>query len=272
MDLVWLGGFLLLVMLLFLAGGVWIAMTLAIVGWIGQAFFTTTVPGKNLFSAFWESQARAGSWRRCRCSSGWARSCSARGCRSRCSKGLAPWLERVPGRLMHTTILGCGVFGSVSGSSAATCATIAKVALPELVSAAATTSNIAHGVAGDRGHAGHPDSRRRSRWWCTPWRPTRRSSASSWPGSFLALLLDGCCSRATSPGGRCAIRIKRPGRRPTPELRRRRSAASGQPDPLRALLILLIVWVLLAGWATATECAAYRRARRVDHRRQPAAC
>ena len=34
---------------------------------------------------------------------------------------------------MHTTILGCGIFGSVSGSSAATCATIAKVALPELV-------------------------------------------------------------------------------------------------------------------------------------------
>src|SRR6185295_5519529 len=37
------------------------------------------------------------------------------------------------GRLMHTTILGCGIFGSVSGSSAATCATISKVALPELM-------------------------------------------------------------------------------------------------------------------------------------------
>ena len=47
-------------------------------------------------------------------------------------EGLAPWLNRVPGRLMHTNILGCGIFGSVSGSSAATCATIAKVALPEL--------------------------------------------------------------------------------------------------------------------------------------------
>ena len=39
-----------------------------------------------------------------------------------------PGIARVPGRLMHTTILGCGIFGSVSGSSAATCATIAKVA------------------------------------------------------------------------------------------------------------------------------------------------
>ena len=47
-------------------------------------------------------------------------------------EGLRPWLNRIPGRLMHTTILGCGIFGSVSGSSAATCATIAKVALPEL--------------------------------------------------------------------------------------------------------------------------------------------
>ena len=48
-------------------------------------------------------------------------------------EGLRPWLNRVPGRLMHTTILGCGIFGSVSGSSAATCATISKVALPELL-------------------------------------------------------------------------------------------------------------------------------------------
>src|SRR4051812_4401435 len=47
-------------------------------------------------------------------------------------EGLAPWLNRVPGRLFHTTILGCGIFGSVSGSSAATCATVAKVSLPEL--------------------------------------------------------------------------------------------------------------------------------------------
>lgn len=48
-------------------------------------------------------------------------------------EGLRPWLNRIPGRLMHTTVLGCGIFGSVSGSSAATCATISKVALPELM-------------------------------------------------------------------------------------------------------------------------------------------
>ena len=47
-------------------------------------------------------------------------------------EGLAPWLTWLPGKLMHVNVLACGIFGTVSGSSAATCATIAKVALPEL--------------------------------------------------------------------------------------------------------------------------------------------
>jgi tripartite ATP-independent transporter DctM subunit len=46
--------------------------------------------------------------------------------------GLAPWLQRAPGRLLHVNVLGCALFGSISGSSTATCATIAKIALPEL--------------------------------------------------------------------------------------------------------------------------------------------
>src|SRR4051812_10700231 len=47
-------------------------------------------------------------------------------------EGLAPWVGWLPGRLMHVNIVGCGIFAAVSGSSAATCATIGKVALPEL--------------------------------------------------------------------------------------------------------------------------------------------
>jgi C4-dicarboxylate transporter, DctM subunit len=47
-------------------------------------------------------------------------------------KGLAPWLNRVPGRLLHSNVIGCGIFAAVSGSSAATCATIGKITLPEL--------------------------------------------------------------------------------------------------------------------------------------------
>ncbi len=47
-------------------------------------------------------------------------------------KGLAPWLNHLPGRLLHVNILGCGIFAAVSGSSAATAATIGRMTAPEL--------------------------------------------------------------------------------------------------------------------------------------------
>jgi tripartite ATP-independent transporter DctM subunit len=47
-------------------------------------------------------------------------------------KGLAPWVQALPGRLLHTNVIGCTIFAAVSGSSAATCATIGKMTLPEL--------------------------------------------------------------------------------------------------------------------------------------------
>ncbi|MFC1665554.1 TRAP transporter large permease, partial [Pseudomonadota bacterium] len=46
--------------------------------------------------------------------------------------GLSPWMNRLPGRLLHVNIIGCGIFAAVSGSSAATAATIGKMAVPEL--------------------------------------------------------------------------------------------------------------------------------------------
>ncbi|SHM23838.1 TRAP transporter large permease [Roseibium suaedae] len=46
--------------------------------------------------------------------------------------GLSPWMRNIPGRLLHVNILGCGIFAAVSGSSAATTATIGKMSLPEL--------------------------------------------------------------------------------------------------------------------------------------------
>src|SRR6188768_2900612 len=131
MDILISGAILLALMLVLLTGGVWIAMTLAICGWVGQAFFTNTLPAKNLFSSFWESNA---SWELAALPLFiWMGEILFRTKLSeQMFDGLRPWLNSVPGRLMHTTIIGCGVFGSVSGSSAATCATIAKVALPEL--------------------------------------------------------------------------------------------------------------------------------------------
>ncbi len=47
-------------------------------------------------------------------------------------KGLSPWMRRLPGRLLHVNIIGCGIFAAVSGSSAATTATIGKMSIPEL--------------------------------------------------------------------------------------------------------------------------------------------
>jgi len=251
MDLVWLGAFLLLVMLLFLAGGVWIAMTLAIVGWIGQAFFTTTLPGKNLFSAFWESSA---SWElaalplfiwmgeilfRTRLS-------------EQMFEGLAPWLERVPGRLMHTTILGCGVFGSVSGSSAATCATIAKVALPEL-KRRGYDEQLASGslaTAGTLGILIPPSITMVVYAVAADASIIRIFLAGFLPGFLLMLLFSGYIAWWSL---RHPDRVPAAGERlPLAEKIRR----SGSLIPC-TLLIILIVWVLVAGWATATECAAY---------------
>lgn len=47
-------------------------------------------------------------------------------------KGLAPWMNRLPGRLLHTNIIGCTIFAAISGSSAATVATVGKMSIPEL--------------------------------------------------------------------------------------------------------------------------------------------
>jgi len=46
--------------------------------------------------------------------------------------GLSPWMNRLPGRLLHVNIFGGGIFAAVSGSSAATAATIGKLSIPEL--------------------------------------------------------------------------------------------------------------------------------------------
>jgi C4-dicarboxylate transporter, DctM subunit len=47
--------------------------------------------------------------------------------------GLSPWLRRVPGRLSHLTVLGCTLFASVSGSSAATTVTVGRITARELI-------------------------------------------------------------------------------------------------------------------------------------------
>ena len=47
-------------------------------------------------------------------------------------KGLSPLMRRWPGGLLHTNVMGCTLFGSVSGSSVATLTTVGKMTIPEL--------------------------------------------------------------------------------------------------------------------------------------------
>ncbi|HSV52727.1 MAG TPA: TRAP transporter large permease subunit [Burkholderiaceae bacterium] len=251
MDTLLMGGMLLAIMLVLLAGGVWIAMTLAIVGWIGQAFFTSTMPGKNLFSAFWESNA---SWELAALPLFiWMGEILFRTKLSEeMFEGLRPWLNRVPGRLMHTTILGCGVFGSVSGSSAATCATIAKVALPEL-KRRGYNENLAIGslaTAGTLGILIPPSITMVVYAVAADASIIRIFLAGFLPGLLLMLLFSGYIGWWS---------LAHPEQVPPadpPASFREKLRKSGNLIPC-ALLIVFIVWVLVAGWATATECAAF---------------
>ncbi|RKJ76090.1 MULTISPECIES: TRAP transporter large permease [unclassified Pyramidobacter] len=47
-------------------------------------------------------------------------------------KGISIMLCRIPGGLIHTNIIGCGIFSAISGSSVATAAAIGTAAIPEL--------------------------------------------------------------------------------------------------------------------------------------------
>ena len=124
---------LLLVITLFvvLGSGVWIGLSLAGVAWIGMELFTSRPVGDSMAVTIWGS---ASSWTLTALPLFiWMGEILFRTKLSEdMFKGLAPWLEKLPGRLLHTNIIGCTIFAAVSGSSAATCATIGKMTLPEL--------------------------------------------------------------------------------------------------------------------------------------------
>src|SRR6478752_6498089 len=118
-------------LVLILASGVWIAVGLGLVGLLAMVLSTTVPIGQVLATTVWSASA---SWTlaalplfiwmgeilfRTRLS-------------EQMFRGLSPWLQWLPGRLVHVNVIGCGIFAAVSGSSAATCATIGKIALPEL--------------------------------------------------------------------------------------------------------------------------------------------
>lgn len=122
---------LLVALLLILGSGVWVGLTLTGVAWLAVSIFSSRPAGDAMAVTVWGS------------SSSWTLTALPLFIwmgeilfRTRLSddmfKGLAPWVQGLPGRLLHTNVIGCTIFAAVSGSSAATCATIGKMTLPEL--------------------------------------------------------------------------------------------------------------------------------------------
>ena len=122
---------LLVSLLLILGSGVWVGLSLTGVAWLAVTLFSSRPAGDAMAVTVWGS------------SSSWTLTALPLFVwmgeilfRTRLSadmfKGLSPWVQGLPGRLLHTNVIGCTIFAAVSGSSAATCATIGKMTLPEL--------------------------------------------------------------------------------------------------------------------------------------------
>ncbi|MFP5466276.1 MAG: TRAP transporter large permease [Gammaproteobacteria bacterium] len=122
---------LILSLFLLLGSGVWIGLTLAGVAWIGMELFSSRPAGDAMAITIWGS---ASSWTLTALPLFvWMGEILFRTKLSESMfRGLAPWVNALPGRLLHTNILGSTIFAAVSGSSAATCATIGKMTIPEL--------------------------------------------------------------------------------------------------------------------------------------------
>jgi C4-dicarboxylate transporter DctM subunit len=131
MDQLYLTGVFLLILFFLLGTGVWIGLALLGVAWVGMELFTSRPAGDAMITTIWTA------------SSSWALTALPLFIwmgeilyRTRLSedmfKGLSPWMGRLPGRLLHTNILGCTVFAAVSGSSAATVTTVGRMSIPEL--------------------------------------------------------------------------------------------------------------------------------------------
>ncbi|MBE9398365.1 TRAP transporter large permease subunit [Pontibacterium sp. N1Y112] len=131
MDISLVSFILVVCMLLMLTSGVWVALTLTGISIIGLQLIGNDSIGLLLGTSSWSAVT------------GWSLTALPLFIwmgeilfRTRLSQdlfeGLAPILSRFPGKLLHVNILSCGIFAAVSGSSAATAATIGRMTLPEL--------------------------------------------------------------------------------------------------------------------------------------------
>jgi len=116
---------------LLLGSGVWVGLALLGVAFVGMELFTNRPAGDAMITTIWTA------------SSSWSLTALPLFIwmgeilyRTKLSedmfRGLSPWMAPLPGRLLHTNIVGCTIFAAVSGSSAATLTTVGKMSIPEL--------------------------------------------------------------------------------------------------------------------------------------------
>ena len=252
MAMIEISGLLLLLLMALLACGVWIGIALLVVGYVGMQFVGGGIPaGAVLATTIWGNSA---SWTLAALPLFvWMGEILFR---TRLSeemfRGLAPWLNWLPGRLMHVNVIACGLFGSVSGSSAATCATVAKIALPELKKRG-YDDNVSLGSLAGAGTLGI----------LIPPSITMVVYAVAANVSiiqvFLAGFLPGFLVMALYSGYIIVWSLLNPSKTPPadpPLPWREKMRESANLIPV-SLLIIFVFASLLFGWATATECAAW---------------
>ena len=131
MDEIYLTIFFITILLFFLGRGIWVALSMIGVSTIGMMLFTTRPVGDAMATIIWGTTS---SWTLAALPLFvWMGEILFRtNLSENLFKGLAPWLSRLPGSLLHVNILGCAIFAAISGSSAATVATVGKMSIPEL--------------------------------------------------------------------------------------------------------------------------------------------
>lgn len=119
------------VLFLCLACGIWVGFSLFIVGFVGMTLFSSLPAGNNMASSVWATIEK------------WeyvalpmfilmGEILYRSGISEKLFRALVPWLYRLPGGLLLMNILSCTLFAAVSGSSAATTATVGRITLAEL--------------------------------------------------------------------------------------------------------------------------------------------
>src|SRR6476469_8228272 len=242
-----------LIVLLFavLGSGAWIGMSLLGVALVAMELFTNRPVGDSMVLTIWGSTS---SWTLTALPLFlWMGEILFRSKLSESMfKGLAPWLNRLPGRLLHVNVIGCTIFAAVSGSSAATCATIGKITLPELQKRG-YDPGISLGSLAGSGTLGLliPPS--------IPMVVYAVTANVSVLQLFLGGFLPGLLVMALYSGYIIAWSLLNPSKVPPrdpPMSLRRKLGESTKLIPC-LLLILAVFLSLVLGIATATECAAW---------------